>query len=963
MSTYVSLLQSVTYNDTSTNPSSTQRTATFTVNDGSPVFNISNPATRAITVTPITLAPTINAIPNPPTIIENTSTATTIPLSGITAGGGQTHFLSVTATSNNTTLIPNPTVVYTSPNTTGTLSFTPNPNQVGTALISVTVMSDGSTSNGGVNTFTVSFTVTVGGINQPPTLNPIGNPLPIPENTNTPQTINLFNITPGIGDAGQIVTISALSSNPSLIPNPAVTYVNSNTTGTLSYIPQPNTSGTATITVTVLDNGSTANGGINTFSQTFTVTVTPVNQQPTLNAIATPSQQIFEFPVQTPPVQVVPQPTSILLGGIGAGPGDTGQSVTVTATSSNPSLINPVVVLPNPSGSVDALALTPVPGASGSATITVTVTDNGGTQNGGVNAISQSFVVTVTPVNQIPTINPIANQTPILESTPTNPATLQIVNLAGITDGIGDSGQLLTVTAVSSNAALIPNPLVVYNSPNQSGFLSYTPALNASGTANITVTVMDDHGTLNGGVNQISRIFTVTVTPINQAPTLNAIPNPTASLEGATPAPVTLAGITAGPGDTGQVLTITAASSTAAATAGTPTLSGGGIMTIPVTNGGAGYPSAPAVTFTGGNGSGATATALLTNGVVTGIMITNAGTGYTVAPSVAISPPPGLLITGFSINYTSPGTTGTLSYTPATNSFGSAVITVTVMDNGGTANGGVNFVQRSFTATVTSVNHAPTLGQIGLQSFNPIPENSTAVQTVALSGISDGDNGTQIVTINATSNNPTLIANPGSNVPGAIAINYVNGSPNGSLTFTPVANQNGSATITVTATDNGGTLNGGANVSIAQMFTVVVSQVNLAPTFTLSPGTVSFTERAVAQPGGNVALSAIKDGLNDPIGQTLTVTATSSNTTLIQTGPGGQLMGVTYTSPKTTGSLSYTINPDASGTATISVTLSDGGSTALGGLTSTTQSFTITVAPVNQAADAQPDQPLQPHGQ
>ena len=34
-----------------------------------------------------------------------------------------------------------------------------------------------------------------------------------------------------------------------------------------------------------MDSGGTANGGVNTFSQTFTVTVTHVNQAPTLGAI------------------------------------------------------------------------------------------------------------------------------------------------------------------------------------------------------------------------------------------------------------------------------------------------------------------------------------------------------------------------------------------------------------------------------------------------------------------------------------------------------------------------------------------------------------------------------------------------------------------------------------------------------------------------------------------------------
>ena len=403
-------------------------------------------------------------------------------------------------------MISNPiTVTYTSPNTTGSLSFTPNPNQTGMATITVTVMTDGGTANGGVDTTTTSFQVTVVGINNRPTLNAIPNPSAILEN-GTALPIPLSGISSGNPGSGQTVTVAAISSNPALIPNPAITYTNPSTTGTLTYLAVPNTSGTATITVTVTNSGGTANGGQNTFSQTFTVTVLPVNQQPTLSPITNPPA-ILEFPVQTPPVEVLPQPESILLSGISAGPGNTGDSVSVIATSSNPGLVTAVVTLPNPTGSTDAVAVTPVPGASGTATITVTVLDNGGTPiggavNGGVYAVSQTFIVTVTPVNQIPTINPIPNQTPILESTPTNPATLQTVNLSGITDGIGDVGQTLTVTAVSSNTALIPNPKVTYNSPNTNGYLTYTPANFASGTANITVTVMDSGNALNGGVNR-----------------------------------------------------------------------------------------------------------------------------------------------------------------------------------------------------------------------------------------------------------------------------------------------------------------------------------------------------------------------------------------------------------------------------------------------------------------------------
>ncbi len=58
--------------------------------------------------------------------------------------------------------------------------------------------------------------------------------------------------------------------------------------------------------------------------------------------------------------------------------------------------------------------------------------------------------------------------------------------------------------------------------------------------------------------------------------------------------------------------------------------------TIPVTNGGAGYLSAPVVKITGGGGTGDTAVAIVNGGVVTGIQLTSAGTGYTSAPTVSL---------------------------------------------------------------------------------------------------------------------------------------------------------------------------------------------------------------------------------------------------------------------------------------------------------------------------------------
>jgi hypothetical protein len=68
----------------------------------------------------------------------------------------------------------------------------------------------------------------------------------------------------------------------------------------------------------------------------------------------------------------------------------------------------------------------------------------------------------------------------------------------------------------------------------------------------------------------------------------------------------------------------------------TPTLTGGRVESITVTDGGSDYTSAPTVTITG-TGTGATATATVSDGEVTAVTITAAGSGYTAAPTVAFS--------------------------------------------------------------------------------------------------------------------------------------------------------------------------------------------------------------------------------------------------------------------------------------------------------------------------------------
>ncbi len=400
--------------------------------------------------------PTLNALSGL-TLNENAGLQT-VSLSGISSGAAnKVQTLTVTASSSNTGLIPNPTVTYTSPNTTGSISFTPVPSASGSAIITVRV-NDGGTSN---NLISRSFTVTVNPVNQAPTLNALSG-LTLNENAGL-QTVSLSGISSGAANEVQTLTVTASSSNTGLIPNPTVSYTSPNTTGSISFTPVPLAYGSATLTVSVND-GDTSN---NLVSRSFTVTVNPVNQAPTLNALngLTLNENAGL--------------RTINLTGISSGAANEVQTLTVTASSSNTGLIpNPTVsyTSPNTTGSI---SFTPAPSTAGSAIITVRVND-GGTSN---NVISRSFTVIVSAVNQPPTISAL-------------PRVVVAVNsrTPAIACTIGDAETPpadLILSAVASNEALVGAGDIILGGSGATRTVTVTPRAGCLGTTDITVSVSD----------------------------------------------------------------------------------------------------------------------------------------------------------------------------------------------------------------------------------------------------------------------------------------------------------------------------------------------------------------------------------------------------------------------------------------------------------------------------------------
>ena len=145
--------------------------------------------------------------------------------------------------------------------------------------------------------------------------------------------------------------------------------------------------------------------------------------------------------------------------------------------------------------------------------MTVRIHDDGGTANGGVDtSADQTFTITVTAVNDVPSFTKGANQTVNEDSGPHSVTPWA----TSISKGpANESGQSVDFIVGNDNNALFTTQPAV----SPSGTLTYTSAPDANGSATVTVRIHDDGGTANGGVDtSADQTFTITITAVNDAP-------------------------------------------------------------------------------------------------------------------------------------------------------------------------------------------------------------------------------------------------------------------------------------------------------------------------------------------------------------------------------------------------------------------------------------------------------------
>lgn len=548
--------------------------------------------------------------------------------------------------------------------------ITPTANYFGPLSVNVVVY------DGTVNSNVYAYSLEVINVNDAPTLDAIG-AVSMDEDSG-PLDVPLAGITPGPGET-EAVTITAESSNTTLLPDPAVTY-SGGTNGSLSLQPVADRSGTATVTVTASD-------GTATVVRSFTVTVDEVNDLPTINPIGD-----ISVPENSPP-QVVN------FNGITDGSPNEVQITNVSVTNNNGALFASVAPAYVPGAGAGTIAITPNLNVSGSATFTVTVSD-------GVDEITEQFVFTITSVNDPPSFAAID------DVTVDEDAGLQTVDITGVSPGPGET-QDLTFFATSSNTTLIPTPTVDYTQGATTATLNFQSAANRSGASTITVTVEDADGL------QFTDNFVINVTPINDAPTISTVAN-TDIAEDAAQTGIILSGITAGPQES-QVLTVTATTGnlplfevfevvyTSPSATGTlnvkpkPNLSGTAQVTITVTDNGSGV--APNVNTTTTNFT-INVTPANDPPVITGQVASsvNEDNNFTIVVGhLTIADPDNS--SGFTItvaggpNYTFSGTT----ITPALNYYGPLTIPITVSD------GTSSSATFNFALTVNGVNDPPVI--------------------------------------------------------------------------------------------------------------------------------------------------------------------------------------------------------------------------------------------------------------
>ncbi|MFT5489908.1 MAG: hypothetical protein ACI8V5_000247 [Limisphaerales bacterium] len=715
------------------------------------------------------------------------------------------------------------------------VSYTPTSNYNGPDQLTVTANDQDP---GGAATSMTMLGITVTPVNDKPTFTAVDPPTSMEDDLTVQTVLGWATFDPGnANETGQVAVeyfVAGVNNTALFTEIPEVA-----ANGDLTYTLAPDANGISQFTVSVRDNGGQSDGGINLSDiQTFEITISDVNDKPTFTAANPPGV------VEGSGAHIVNTWVTLF------DPGNAFESLQTIANFTISNISDPSFFTIAPDvDSPGALSYTLAPDASGSVTFEVSIQDSGGRANGGFDTSdSLSFTLTVTDINDKPTFTTTpATLPPSLEDS----GTVTISNWAALDPGNAfESGQMVDhfdVNVTSGPGIFLTPPAIDAN-----GTLTYTPAADANGDAMISVTVTDDGESAVGVNTSDAQTFTISVTPVNDAPSFTAS-DPTTVNEDS--------------GMTTQTGWASAFDSGPANESGQAIDAGGYAVTV----------------------------------------LTNPGI-FSAPPAVADN--------------------GDLSFSLAAGGSGQSTFSVTVRDNGGTADNGANTsAPQTFTLTVDGVNDKPSF----TASNPPTILEDAAVVTIpnwaAFDPGAPGEVGQAVMDYLITG------------VDAAFFETAPDVDNNGQLTYHLAADVNGMTTFTVEVQDNGGSTPPGIDTSDPATFTITVTPVNDEPTFTATnPPAVNEDATMVTVNGWVTKFDA---GPNDENGQTPTYTVENVSDDDFFAAPPLVMAN---------GDLTYTPADDVNGTATFTVKVQDSGGLAVVGddnESPVSAPFTITVNSVN----------------
>ena len=860
--------------------------------------------------------------------------------------------------------------------------------------VRVTLQDDGGVVNAGdVDSTTKTFTLSVDPINDAPSFDIASPEVTVFEDQeevsgNTPTVIAGFasNVTQGPATAldettlvPQNLTFIIVSvSDPTLFEvQPEIS-----ASGDLSFVTAQDQNGQAIVVTHLIDDGAdatTGNGNENQSQpdQTFTINLTAVNDPPEFTVPATTNSvedQGF--------VRVVNFATGLRPGPLSAAD-EVGQEFTVNVQAVDPTAfaVQPAVAA---DGTLTYQTATHVNSDNADLRVTMFLTDNGTPSPTPDNNTSPTvtFTIVTEAVNDPPAFTLPNAEVSVIEdveqfegTTITSFPNFATGLVPGPASASDEAGQTLSFEILSVSAPELFEVQPSISNPNgvPGGELSFKTASNRNGTAFVAVRVLDSGAAIPAPNDNASPIQTLTIniTPINDAPLFDLPPSISVDEDAGV---ITQTGfatnIRRGPAGTddenAQLVNFVATASDPSAFSIAPTIDAGGTLTFQTApnvnsltanlevvvqlfdNG----PFSPTPHVNASAPQTFTINVAAVNDSPIADAFSQAGTEDTPvtvqAADVLVGDVPGPTPdeSGQSLSMTQIERTSTrggtitpvfngneivsFTYVPPLNFAGEDTFLYVVTDDGVEPKSGSGTI----TITLAAVNDAPQFirgaDQVVTEDADLVTVEGWATGIMAGPPAATDEQNTQTVSFLATADDPSLFETQ----PAV--------DSNGVLTYKPAANANGSTFVTVTAIDDGIP----SMMSESHTFSITVEPVNDPPVFTPGPDVTVAEDSNAFSLGWAANIAPAAGLLADP------ATATDEANQVVDFEVNVDRPELFSVQPTidSLGQLEFTPGQDASGSAVLSVTAVDrGSSVAPNQNRSATVELTITITPQNDS--------------